>query len=170
MKMFENRPFADKVSVRLPDPISFPITESRRTPLLSVLLGWLAMVPFVIGAAAVWGLARDTLALRLTILWGGAILAFLAGVRRGLSFRSPGGPDARQIAMMLWLFLLALGALGSPWPVASLVLLVGGYGTVGVLDPPAAERHEVPLFFAHLRPLQMLVPIVCLCAIGFRPL
>lgn len=146
----------------------FRIQESPEVPLLSVIFGWGPMIPFAIGAIAVWALQNDALAVRLTIIWGGAILAFLSGVRRGLSFRTPGGPAVQQIVTMLWLFLLALGALASPWPLISVILLLAGYGSIAILDPKAAERAEAPLFFARLRPTQMLVPILSLCAIGIR--
>jgi hypothetical protein len=152
------------------DGVTFRVAEPAATPPLSVLLGWGAMLPFLPGVAATW-LLHDraaALASHLTLIWGGAILAFLAGVRRGLSFRTPGGPDAAQIVTMLWLFLLALAALVSPWPQAAAGALILGYGTMAVLDPLAAHRREVPLFFARLRPVQMLIPILSLAAIFLR--
>ena len=116
------------------------------------------MLPFAAGAIAAW-MFRDATPIRLTIIWGGGILAFLAGVRRGLSFRTPGGEAFAQIATMLWLFMLAVAALASPWLVSAATMLLVGYISVAILDPRAAARQEVPLFFARLRPLQMMVPI-----------
>jgi hypothetical protein len=148
--------------------VSFRIDESAETPLLGLVFGWAAMLPFVPGAVAVW-LWRDSgAAVGLTIVWGGAVLAFLAGVRRGLSFRMPGGEDAGQIVTMLGPFLLAFAALVSPWPVASLIFLLIGYAGIALLDPIAARRRRAPLFFASFRPLQMLVPVACLGAIIVR--
>jgi hypothetical protein len=66
------------------------------------------------------------------------------------------------------LFLLALGALVVPWPAAATALLLAGYGALAIVDPIAARRHEAPLFFARLRPVQMLVPIAALAALGLR--
>ncbi len=149
------------------------IKDPRRTPALSLLLGYGAMLPFAIGAAAVWLLAGEgaRFVADLTLLWGAAILVFLAGVRRGVSFRTENGPTAAQVAMMLWLFLLGLAApvaLALPSFRTALGLLLAGYASLAVLDPLAARRGEVPLFFERLRPVQMLIPIVCLIAIGVR--
>jgi hypothetical protein len=150
--------------------ISFRVVETPEIPVLGAFFGWLATAPFALGAALAWGLegGAASLAARLTILWGAAILAFLAGVRRGLGFRAPGGPSTATVATMLGLFLLALGALVVPWPAAATALLLAGYVALAVLDPVAARRHEAPLFFARLRPVQMLVPIAALAALGLR--
>jgi Protein of unknown function (DUF3429) len=144
------------------------VTESRRVPALSLVLGYGATVPFVAGAAAAWLLGRGglaALAADLTVLWGGAILVFLAGVRRGLSFRTEGGPTPAQLAASLGLFALGLAALAAPRTGAALALLLVGYAALAVLDPWAARRGEAPLFFARLRPLQMLVPVAGLAAL-----
>jgi hypothetical protein len=143
------------------------VTESRRVPALSLVLGYGATVPFVVGAAAAWlldgGLAA--LAADLTVLWGGAILVFLAGVRRGLSFRTEGGPTPVQLATSLGLFALGLAALAVPRTGVALALLLAGHLALAVLDPWAARRGEAPLFFARLRPPQMFVPVAGLAAL-----
>jgi Protein of unknown function (DUF3429) len=149
----------------MPEKVSFQVTESPQTPLLGLVFGWIAMLPFVFGALASWALTDGSHAVAATVTWGGAILAFLAGVRRGLSFRTPGGEDSAQIATMLGLFLLALAALSTDSPVVSVVLLLIGYAAIAVLDPIAAARREAPLFFARLRPVQMLIPVGSLVAI-----
>ena len=122
-----------------------------RTPWVSLLLAYAAMVPVVAGSAAAWA-------------WPGGVLCFLAGVRRGLSFRQPGGPTLAQIAAMLWLFVLGVGSLLSPWLVPALGPRIAGFATMAVLDPVAARRREAPRYFVRLRPVQMLVPIVALGA------
>jgi len=137
-----------------------------RIPLLSLILGYCAMLPFAIGALAAWLLAGAAApATDLVVLWGGAILAFLAGVRRGLSFRTDGGPTAAQIGMTLWLFILGLSALALPSRTVALVLLLAGYASLMPLDPWAARRGEVPLFFEHLRPVQMTIPVFSLAGL-----
>jgi len=153
-----------------PRHVSFRVEESEQIPAPGMIFGWAAMLPFVCGAIAVWMLRDAGSAVRPTIIWGGAVLAFLAGVRRGLSFRTPDGENAAQIATMLSWFLLALAALVSPWPAVSLVLLIAGYISVAMLDPRAARRGEAPLFFARLRPVQMLVPVASLSAVLLRVL
>lgn len=153
------------MSASEPRRVAFRIDESAQVPVLGLLLGSGAMVPFVLGAAAAWTGPEQASAVRLTIVWGGAVLAFLAGVRRGLSFRTPGGERPAQLGTMLALFVLALAALVVPWPVVSVILLMVGYGVIAVADPIAARRREVPLFFARLRPVQMVVPVACLGAV-----
>ena len=147
--------------------VEYRVTEPREVPGLSRVLGYGALLPLVIGAAAAWLLKGElaTLALSLTILWAGSILVFLAGVRRGLSFRTVGGPTPVQIATVLWLFMLGLASAASPSSVAALVLLLVGFLSPGVLDPWAARRGEAPLFFARLRPFQILLPIASLAAL-----
>lgn len=134
-----------------------------RTPWISFFLAYAAMAPIVAGAVAVWVFPADALLLaRLTVAWSGAVVCFLAGVRRGLSFRQDDGPTFAQIAMMLWLFVLGTGSLLLPWLVQAVALQVLGYATMAVFDPLAAERHETPRYFARLRPVQMLLPIASL--------
>ena len=142
------------------------VEERSAVPLDGLVLGYGPMLPFpaavlaLLLAPAPWAAA----ALALVVLWGAAILMFLGGVRRGLSFRTPGGPRASQLAMMLWLFLAGLGAMVAPaaW---ALALLLAGYASLMVLDPVAARREEAPLYFARLRPPQMAVASVSLAAL-----
>ena len=66
--------------------------SGREVPWLSVVLGYGPMLPFVVGALLAWlthGAIRAEIVL-LTILYTASILLFLAGVRRGLSFRTAG--------------------------------------------------------------------------------
>ncbi len=144
------------------------IDEPAATPALSLVLGYLAVLPFAAGAVAAWlGGGLMLLAVQAVALWGAAILIFLSGVRRGLSFRTPGGPRGRQIAMVFWLFLAGLVSLVLPLELAVGLLLLG-YGSLALLDPPAARRGEAPLFFEGFRPPQMLVAVLGLAAILVR--
>ncbi len=140
---------------------------SPRTPWVSLCLAYAAMVPIAGGAAAYLLLrgAEANVAARLTIIWSGAVLCFLAGARRGLSFRQDGGPLLTQLISMLWLFALAVASLLSPWAYASLALQILGYATMAVYDPIAAREREAPSYFQRLRPVQMLIPIVSLALI-----
>ena len=135
-----------------------------RTPWESFVLAYAAMVPIAAGALACWLLhgSAALLAMRLTIGWSGAVLCFLSGVRRGLSFRQEGGPVLSQLATMLWLFVLGVASLLSPWAVPSLVLQMLGYATMAIYDPIAAREGEAPRYFQRLRPVQMLVPMASL--------
>ena len=105
----------------------------------------------------------------MTLLWGAAILTFLAGARRGVSFRQPGGPTLSQLLTMLWVFCLGFGAIvATVWAytLTATALEIVGYLSLAVLDPIAARNGEAPLFFASLRPIQMTIPIVALLALG----
>ena len=148
---------------------SMPLTDGEedpktRAPAISLLLANAAMVPIALGAAAslLSGNDRRPAITRLTIAWAGAVLCFLAGVRRGLSFRQAGGSTLGQVGATLWLFVLGAAALVSPRRDAALVLLLSGHASLATLDPKAARRGEAPRYFARLRPVQMLVPILSL--------
>lgn len=151
-------------STRLADGTEDP---KPHTPPISLFLAYIAMVPTAAGAmvAASASLASPRAAgavSRLTVAWAGAVLCFLAGVKRGLSFRQAGGPTVAQLGTMLWVFVLGAGALLLPGRAGSLVLLLVGYGSEAVLGPVAAERDEAPRYFERLRPAQMLVPVASL--------
>ncbi|USI71789.1 DUF3429 domain-containing protein [Sphingomonas morindae] len=136
-------------------------------PALSLVFGYGPMLPMLIGAGIAWTMAFPwpIIATSLTVLWAGAILLFLSGVRRGLAFHTPGGERPVQMLTMLWLFLLGLGAFVVRTPVAALILLLIGYGSIAILDPIAARREEAPAHFARLRPPQMLVGMIGLAAL-----
>lgn len=139
--------------------------DAARVPPLSIVLGYgpAAMLPLL--ALVAWtipGWAPP--ALLAAKLWGVAILLFLAGVRRGLSFFTPRGPRPAQVVTSIWLFVVGLAALvlGPP---ACFGTLIVGYASVAILDPPAARRGEAPAHFARLRPPQMLVALAGLAAL-----
>ena len=145
-------------------------TEPAEIPWLSVVLGFGPMLPILAGAVLAWWLRGDVgkLIATLTALWGCAILLFLSGVRRGVSFRTEGGPTLAQITTMIGLFCLgfaALVAVSFDLSTVSLGLLLVGYLTVAVLDPIAARRGEAPLFFSRLRPLQIPIAMIGLTAL-----
>jgi hypothetical protein len=138
------------------------VNERESVPLSSVMLAYGPIGLMAAGAiGALWytGELRVEI-IRLTILWSATILAFLAGVRRGLSFRTEGGPAPVQMATMLCFFVLALGALVSVSfghaIVASSALLFG-FLIATIVDPIAAKAGQAPLFFLKLRPGQMVL-------------
>jgi hypothetical protein len=149
------------------------LTETDTPSAASLLLGAAAVLPILIGTDITWwlDLPEAGIAAGLTVLWSGAVLVFLAGVWRGLSFRTPpDGARPRQVAASLWLFLLGLLALASPFPVPAVVLLILGFGSLAVLDPKGARTGEVPPFLGRLRPVQMLVALIGLTALLVRVL
>jgi hypothetical protein len=139
------------------------IEERARIPADGAALGYGSILPLL--GAGVAALAGVTAATEAGILWGAALLLFFSGVRRGLSFRTEGGPRLRQIAATLALFVLGLAALLAPagWALAAL-----GLGFAGLLadDPAAARRGEVPLYFARLRPPQLGLALASLAALA----
>lgn len=147
------------------------VSSRKPIPPLSLVFGYgPACLILLIGVGG-WVLPpiEARLAVAAGWLFSTAILLFLAGVTRGLSFFSPGGPRPAQIAMMLWLFLLGFGALSSPlWIGFSLLIL--GYGTIAVYDPQAAKVGLAPEHFARLRPVQMGIIILGLVLLTGRSL
>jgi hypothetical protein len=152
--------------------VAFTVSEPLQTPALSLILGYGATIPFIAGAAGA-ALINDNamtqLCLDLIVLWGAAILLFLAGVRRGLSFRTPNGVTARQIATSMWYFTAGFGSLllwalqdahGSK--ALAMLLLLLGYASLIVFDVRAAWHLDAPPYFARLRAVQMLIPIASL--------
>lgn len=143
------------------------IAETPRVPWDAVILGWGPMLPFpvALGVAVLAGGQAGEMAAEAIALWGAALLLFLSGVRRGLSFRTEGGWTWAQMAMFAWLFWSGLAALLLPlgW---ALWLLAAAFLSLAVLDPIAARRGEAPLYFARLRPWQMALPVVCLVGLG----
>ena len=138
-----------------------------RPPLLNLVLGYgpAAVLP-VLGLLAWTG---QGWALSLGRVWGAAILLFLAGVARGLSFFTQGGPRPAQIGAALWRFGCGLLAL-VVWLPAAFALLIAGYLAVALFDPWAARHGEAPRDFARLRPPQMAVAIAGLAMLLGRAL
>lgn len=146
-----------------------PDTEAarRRAPAVSLLLAYAAVLPIPFGSTLAWALPPDpaSLAARVTMIWAAAVLCFLAGVWRGLSFRQPGGVHWTQVVGSLWVFAFAVGALEAVWSPAAVGLLLAGYASVGLGDVWAARRGRVPRYFVRLRPVQMLLPFAALLAL-----
>ncbi len=149
---------------------SIEVSERPEVPWLSILLGYGPMLPLVAGAAASWlvrGSWHGEIVL-VTMIWADCILAFLAGVRRGLSFRTEGGPAPAQIATMFCLFVLALAsllALVHGFARSAVGCALVGFAAIMVLDPIAARRGQAPLFFARLRPPQIVIAVASLAAL-----
>lgn len=138
------------------DPADAPI------PTTSLIFGYGPVLPLPIAAILAWTMPAPwpTVVSWLAIWWGASILIFLAGVRRGRSFRGDEEATLPALIAMVWLFVLGAGALASPTPLMSLVLLSIGYASVAILDPIAARRGEAPPHFARLRPPQMGIALL----------
>lgn len=146
------------------------VSERPEVPLLSVVLGYGPMLPITAAAAASWVLSGDFRngVIQTGAIYAASILAFLGGVRRGVSFRTEGGPQVAQILTMagLWLVaFLALLCININMLEVAFGLLLLGYLTIMILDPIAARAGEAPLFFARLRRPQMVIAITSLIAL-----
>ncbi|WP_294392345.1 DUF3429 family protein [uncultured Sphingomonas sp.] len=145
--------------------------RSPNIPPLSLIFGYGPVLLLLLLAVASWLLPVESgrWAVAGAWLWGSAILLFLSGVTRGLSFATDGGPRPRQIVLMMLLFLLGLAALATPLTVAFPLLAIG-YALVGANDPSAARQGLAPAHFARLRPPQMAIAVVALAALAGRVL
>ncbi len=154
----------------MPTDRHIDVVEHPEVPWLSVVLGYGPMLPFVAAAVGSWMLDGDLRngAIQGGAIYGASILAFLGGVRRGVSFRTEGGPRVAQIVTMAGLWLtafLALLSINIGLPEVALGLLVVGYAVIMIFDPIAARSGQAPLFFARLRPPQMAIAVVSFVAL-----
>ena len=147
------------------------MNDRESIPLTSMVLGFGPMILLLLFAAGAWLLPPDRQPVAVTAGWlfGAAILIFLGGITRGLSFMAPGGARPAQLAQMLWLTVLGFGALLAPFGIA-FVLLPLGYASVGLFDPPAARAGLAPAHFRQLRPPQMTIGVVALFVLLARVL
>jgi hypothetical protein len=86
------------------------------------------VAPLALGAGAAW-VAPDAwraTAMSLTLVWGGAVLAYQAGLHRGLAGVTSPLPA-------LWLFVVAVGSMVALEPLTSLALLIVGYVSLAVI-------------------------------------
>jgi hypothetical protein len=145
-----------------------PRTDTpAETPLLSLVLGYgPALLLPVLGVLAWLGVPWALAAGR---IWGAAILLFLAGVARGLSFFTEGGPRPLQLAAMSLRFGIGLVAL-AVWLPGAFALLILGYASVPLTDAHAARHGQAPRYFAVLRPPQMGIALLGLAILLLRSL
>jgi len=137
-------------------------TPAHTPPLSLVLAFGPAGLILLLGLA---GWAGYGWAVELGRLWAAAILIFLAGVVRGLSFFTEGGPRASQLVVMMARFGCGIAALAVPlrW---AFPLLFLGYLTSLLYDPHAARNGEAPRYFAQLRVPQMIVALTGVVVLG----
>ncbi len=149
-----------------PERRTLRIEETARVPWDAVIMGWGPVIPFP--AAAIWlSLGGPDALIGWAQVWGSAIALFLSGVRRGLSFRMPGGWTWTQMAVFAWLFWAGLAALVLPsGPALAVLTLI--YASLAFLDPVSAERGETPLWFRRLRPGQMSLAAIGLFGLWWQ--
>ena len=131
-----------------------------------LLLGSSAIVPILACAMLVWidPTAPRNLVRALVVIWTGSLLAFFAGVRRGLTFSEAGGGRPGELATMLGFFSLGVIAIVLLSPILAAI----GLAAVGALDAWSARRRESPPYFSVFRPPQMALGVLALAAIQLR--
>lgn len=130
---------------------------------LDVALGTCALLPLAACASAPWTApgVPDLVVRTLAVIWAASLVAFFAGVRRGLTFSEAGGGRASELITMLGVF--AVGVVSMVF--CSPALAAVGLGAVGVLDAVAATRGETPGYFTEFRPVQMAIAVALLLLI-----
>ena len=117
------------------------------------------LLPLVLAGIGAWVLGGDRalFVIRLAIVWGALILAFIGGVRRGFGFGDPKASTRAEIVAAMLYFTLAGLALLAPLAAIAVALLMLGFVVAGILDHRAALRGDAPAHFARLRRPQLLL-------------
>lgn len=128
-------------------------------------LGLLALLPLLGCAVLAFdpNFPRGTVA-RAAVTWCACLIAFFAGVRRGLTFSERGGARLSELATMLGLFAVAVASLLA----ASAALAALGLVAVAVLDAVAARRGQAPGYMTLFRPIQLAVGAICMLVVQAR--
>ncbi len=147
--------------------------DRAKIPLDSLVFGYGPMAPFVVAAIGAWTLPPPCpeLATRLAIIWGGVILVFVAGVRRGYGFGEPEASTAHEIAtMIIYVVLGGLSLVCASISRSAVALLtqILGYVMVPIFDRRAAFTGDAPPHFARLRIPQMAIAVAAMSALLCR--
>ena len=137
------------------------MSDATRTtiPADALILGYGPMLPLVAAGCGAWLLPHPwpELAIRLALIWGALILAFIGGVRRGFGFAHESASKPREIAAATVYVAVALAALAIPRADLGLPVLAAGYALAALLDRRAAVGGDAPRYFARLRVPQLLL-------------
>ena len=134
---------------------------------VDLVLGGSALLPIALLAWTAWAFHEgDSPAWSRTLaaIWSGALLAFFAGVRRGLSFSEAAGARPAEIATLLGLFGLGVLTLLFRSPTFG----AAGLALTAVADAMAARRREAPVYFGLFRPVQLGLGALGLAWIAVR--
>lgn len=153
--------------------VSHPDAGRAPIPFTSLVFGYGPVAPFLAAAVGAWTMPTPWpgLLTRLAIIWGGIILVFVAGVRRGYGFGDPGASTLREIATMLvYVVLGGLSLVFASFGLSALALWlqVAGFILVPLFDRKAASTGDAPVYFARLRPPQMTIVVLALAALIAR--
>jgi hypothetical protein len=138
---------------------------SARIPRSALALGLAGLIPFVAGAAALWGaipLLSPETGLKLAIVYGAVILSFLGGIRWGTAI----GPyDQRRQALEFSASVLgSLAGLAAAFlpAIPALALLIAGFLMQGLWDVMSVDAGRLPAWFGRLRMILTAGAVVAL--------
>lgn len=140
---------------------------SGKIPTSALVLGFAGLAPFVASAASLWisipMLAPES-GLKLAILYGAIILAFLGGIRWGTAI----GPydTGRQSAEFTASVLGPLAGLAAAFlpAIPALALLIAGFLMQGLWDVMSVDAGRLPQWFGRLRMILTAGAVISLVA------
>lgn len=137
------------------------MSDATRTTISAdgLILGYGPMLPLIAAGAGAWALPHPwpEHALRLALIWGAVILAFIGGVRRGWGFARADASKPVEIAAAVLYVAAAALSLAILRADIGLPVLAAGYALAALLDRRAALVGDAPRYFARLRPPQLLL-------------
>lgn len=129
---------------------------SARIPASALALGLAGLIPFLVGALALWVpllFLTPALGLKLIVSYGAIILSFLGGIRWGTAIGPyDGGRMSFEFSASVLGSLAGLAAVFLP-PVPALTLLVAGFLMQALWDVTSVESGRLPGWFGKLRML-----------------
>ena len=142
--------------------------DQTRIETMGVRLGYLGLVPFVVGAvAALLSNELASIALQAFVLYSLAILSFMGGVHWGLALITGTRQTARLLISVVpviaaWICLMTL-------PIhLTLAVLGGGFIAQWVVDRPILAELPIPSWYLDMRPRLAYVVAGCHLFMLFR--
>ena len=144
------------------------VDEQVRVETMGMRLGYLGLIPFVVGAVtALLSQELVSLAFQTFILYSLAILSFMGGVHWGLALITGTRQSTRLLISVVpvvaaWICLIAL-----PAPL-TLAVLGGGFIAQWFIDRPILAELPIPSWYLEMRPRLAYVVAGCHLFMLFR--
>ena len=144
------------------------LDEQVRVETMGMRLGYLGLIPFVVGAVtALLSQELVSLAFQTFILYSLAILSFMGGVHWGLALITGTRQSTRLLISVVpvvaaWICLIAL-----PAPL-TLAVLGGGFIAQWFIDRPILAELSIPSWYLEMRPRLAYVVAGCHLFMLFR--
>lgn len=142
--------------------------DQTRIETMGVRLGYLGLVPFVVGAvAALLSNELASVALQAFVLYSLAILSFMGGIHWGLALITGTRQSARLLISVVpviaaWICLMILPAH------LTLAVLGGGFIAQWFVDRPILAELPIPSWYLEMRPRLAYVVAGCHLFMLFR--